>query len=126
LPGLIPTLINMQNGGLRAPAPPIVASPILPAKLEIYRRKPAKNSSGWLRDSVTRFFAAGFFHESVYPQPQSIPKGPFRIFFENLRRYSQVKVHHRYQRHRWQILPPVWLVLLIPVANLPPVSTTPV
>jgi hypothetical protein len=22
-------------------------------------------------------------------------------FFENSRRYSQVKVHHRYQRHRW-------------------------
>ncbi len=24
-------------------------------------------------------------------------------FFENSRRYSQVKVHHRYQRHWWQI-----------------------
>ncbi len=24
-------------------------------------------------------------------------------FFENSRRYSRVKVHHRYQRHRWQI-----------------------
>ncbi len=44
-------------------------------------------------------------------------------FFENSRRYSQVKVHHRCQRHRWQILPSVPLVLLIPVANLPPVST---
>ncbi len=33
---------------------------------------------------------------------------------------------HRYQRHRRQILPPVSLVLLIPVANLPPVSTIPV
>ncbi len=29
----------------------------------------------------------------------------------------------RYQRHRRQILPPVPLVLLTPVANLPPVST---
>ncbi len=29
------------------------------------------------------------------------------------------------QRHRWQILPPVSLVLLIPVANSPPVSTIP-
>ncbi len=69
-------------------------------------------------------------------------------FFENSRRYLQIKVDHRYQRHRWkncrryqrhrrqichqyqrhrrQILPPVSLVLLIPVANLPPVSTTPV
>jgi hypothetical protein len=27
-------------------------------------------------DSVTRFFASGFFHESVSPPPQSIPLGP--------------------------------------------------
>jgi hypothetical protein len=32
------------------------------------------------RDSVTRFFASGFFDESVSPQPQSIALGPFRIF----------------------------------------------
>jgi hypothetical protein len=32
------------------------------------------------RDTVTRFFASGFFHESVSPQPQSIPLGPFQIF----------------------------------------------
>ncbi len=32
---------------------------------------------------------------------------------------------HWYQRHQQQILPPGSLVLLIPVANLPPVSTTP-
>ncbi len=55
-------------------------------------------------------------------------------FFENSHRCSQLKVDHRYQwhwwqichrhqRHRRQILPPVSLVLLIPVANLPPVST---
>ncbi len=31
--------------------------------------------------SVTRFFASGFFHESVSPQPQSIPLRPFRVFF---------------------------------------------
>ncbi len=31
-------------------------------------------------DSVTRFFASGFFHQSVSPQPLSIPFGPFRIF----------------------------------------------
>ncbi len=51
-----------------------------------------------------------------------------REFWENSRRYSQVKVHHwyqqhwrqichRYQRHRRQILPPVSLVLLTPVAD---------
>jgi hypothetical protein len=27
-----------------------------------------------------RFFASGSFHESVSPQPQSIPIRPFRIF----------------------------------------------
>jgi hypothetical protein len=35
------------------------------------------------RDSVTRFFASGFFHESVSPQPQSIPLGPLQIFSKN-------------------------------------------
>ncbi len=34
-------------------------------------------------------------------------------------------MHHRYQRHRWQLFPPFSLVLLIPAANLPPVSTIP-
>jgi hypothetical protein len=29
---------------------------------------------------VTRFFASGFFHESVFPQSQSITIRPFRIF----------------------------------------------
>jgi hypothetical protein len=32
------------------------------------------------RDSVARFFASGFFHESVSPQPQSIQLGPFEFF----------------------------------------------
>ncbi len=30
----------------------------------------------------TRFFASGSFHESVSPQPQSIPLRPFRIFWK--------------------------------------------
>ncbi len=71
-----------------------------------------------LKGQCKRFFASGFFHESVSPQPQS------KIFFENSRRYSQIKVHDRYQRHQRQILPPVSLVLLILEANLPLVSTT--
>ena len=36
--------------------------------------------SWFSRDSVTRFSACGFFHESVFPQPQSILLGPFQIF----------------------------------------------
>jgi hypothetical protein len=33
-------------------------------------------------DSVTRFFASGFFHESVSSQPQSISLRPFQIFWK--------------------------------------------
>ncbi len=54
------------------------------------------------------------------PQPQSIQLGPFRKF-------SKIRgdiCKSRWQ-HRWQILPPISLVLLIPVANLSPVSTIP-
>ncbi len=91
-----------------------------------------------------RFFASGFFHESVPPPPsQSVPLGPFQIFSkicgdsqvkvhhwcqrhrrQNCRRYQQHRrqICHRFQQHQRQILPPVLLVLLIPVVNLPPVS----
>ena len=58
-----------------------------------------------------------FFHESVYPKRLSIPLGLFR-FFPKIRgdiRSSRLTTA-RYQRHRRQILPPVSLVLLIPVA----------
>ncbi len=46
-------------------------------------------------------------------------------FLKNSRRYSQVKLHQRYQWHWWQIFLPVLLMLLTLVANLPPVSTIP-
>jgi hypothetical protein len=71
---------------------------------------------------VTRCFASDFFHESSSPKPLKITLGSFRIFPENSRRYSQVKVHH--QR---QILPPVQLVwcggkfLIEDFFHLPPV-----
>jgi hypothetical protein len=39
-----------------------------------------RQESELYRDSVTRFFTSGFFHESVSPQPQRIPLGPFQIF----------------------------------------------
>jgi hypothetical protein len=70
------------------------------------------------RDSVTRFFASGFF-ESVSPQPQSIPLGPFQIFS---------KIRGDIRKSPVANLPPVSTTpaakLLIPVANLPPMSTT--
>ncbi len=102
----------------------------------------------WFKGTVSRNFCFWFFSWISFPPAPEYPIRTVSNLFENLRRYSHVKVHHRYQRHRWQIwhwcqrhrrqncrryqrhqwqiLPPVWLVLLIPVANLPPVSTTPV
>ncbi len=75
-----------------------------------------------LKGQCHEIFCFRFFSWITFPQA---PDNNIRIisnFFENSRRYSQVKVHHRCQRHRRQILPPVPLVLLIPVANLPPVA----
>jgi hypothetical protein len=34
------------------------------------------SSHAYKRDSVMRFFASGFFDESISPKPQSIPLGP--------------------------------------------------
>ncbi len=81
-----------------------------------------------LKGQCHKIFWFRFFSWITLPQA---PVKNIRIisnFLENSRRYSQVKVHHRCQRHRWQIchryqrhrlqiLPPVPLVLLTPVAN---------
>ena len=74
---------------------------------------------------VSRDFLLQVFSWFIFPQD---PENNIRViqnFFENSQRYSQVNVHHRYQRHRWQIFPPFSLALMIPVAILPPVSTIP-
>jgi hypothetical protein len=65
----------------------------------------------FLGESVTRFFASGFFHESVSPQPKSIPIDRC-IFFRKFAKKSAS-----------QGAPPV---STIPAANLPPVSAMPV
>ncbi len=71
--------------------------------------------------------------ESVSPQPQSIPLGPFQIFCKNSRRYSKVKVHHPHINetgakffHKLILVANLPPVSTIPAANLPPVSTKPV
>ncbi len=101
-----------------------------------------------LKGQCHEIFCFWFFSSISFPPAPEYPIRTVSIFFENSRRYSQVKVHQRYQRHRWQIchrcqrhrrqncrryqrhrrqiLTPVSLVLLRPVANLPPVSMTPV
>ncbi len=101
-----------------------------------------------LKGQCHKIFCFRFFSWITFPQA---PGNNFRVisnFFENSLRYSQVKVHHwcqghrwqncrryqrhrrqichQYQRHQRQILPLVPLVLLTPVANLPPVSMIPV
>jgi hypothetical protein len=88
--------------------------------------------SSVLKRRCHEIFCFCFFHESVFPQPQSIPFRPFQIF-STIRgdiRESRCTTGisdtcHRFQQHRWQIFPPFSLALLIPVANLPPVSTIP-
>ncbi len=92
-----------------------------------------------LKVQYHKIFCIRFFSWVSFPPALEYPIRTISIFFENSRRYLLVKVHTRYQQHRcqchrgqnshpykghWQqIKPPVLLVLLIPVANLPPVST---
>jgi hypothetical protein len=122
-------------------------------RLKAKRHKSKHKES--LRESVTRFFASGFFHESVSPKPLSIPLGPFRIFskIRGIIRSSRLTSGINDTGGKFATgvndaggkiaagindtggkfaaginntsLPPVSLVLLIPVANLPPVSTIP-
>ncbi len=76
-----------------------------------------------------------------FPQAPDYSIGAVSNFFENSRRYSQLKVHHRCRWHRWQMEKIFnlhyffWTPLgsrvsrrlsLIPAAILPPVSLIPV
>ncbi len=57
-----------------------------------------------LKGQCHKIFCFRFFSKNTFPQA---PDNNIRIiskFFEISRRYSQVKVHHRCQRHRWQII----------------------
>ncbi len=57
-----------------------------------------------LKGTVSEIFCFWFFSSISFPlKPQSIPFGPFWIFCENSRRYSQIKVDHRCRWHRWQM-----------------------
>ncbi len=95
-----------------------------------------------LKGQCHEIFCFWFFSWISFPQAPEYTSRAVLNFFENSRKYSQIKVDHRwqicrryqrhrrqicqrYQRHRRQILPPVSLMLLMPVANLPPVSTMP-
>jgi hypothetical protein len=70
-----------------------------------------------------RFFAFGFLHESVYPQPESIPLGPFQIFFSKIRgdiRKSRCTTSINNTGGKFAT------GINNTGGNLPPVSTTPV
>jgi hypothetical protein len=69
-------------------------------------------------DNVTRFFATGFFHESVSPQHQSIPLGPFQKFLKTLEDIRKSRCTTGVNDTESII------VSTTPAANLPPVSTT--
>jgi hypothetical protein len=63
-----------------------------------------------LKGQCHEIFSSGFFHESVSPQPQSIPLDRFEFF----RKFAEIFAS--------QGTPPVSTTL---AAKLPPVSTTP-
>ncbi len=56
-----------------------------------------------LKGQCHEIFCFWFFLWISFPPAPEYPIRTVSNFFENSRRYSQVKVHHRCQRHRWQI-----------------------
>ena len=55
------------------------------------------------KGTVSRDFSLLVFFINQFPPAPEYPIWTVSNFFESSRRYSQVKVHHRYQRHWWQI-----------------------
>jgi hypothetical protein len=57
----------------------------------------------YLKGTVSRDFDFWFFSWISFPQASEYTFTAISNFFENSRRYSRVKMHHRCQRHRWQM-----------------------
>ncbi len=76
-------------------------------------------------DSVTRFFAYGFFLESSSPKPLIIVLGLFQ-FFQKITEIFASQWAPWVSTTPTANLPPIPQVLLILAGNLPPVSMTPV
>ncbi len=66
-----------------------------------YRSEPRPEDPTLLKGQCHEIFGFRFFHKSSSLKPLKITLRSFRVFFLNSRRYSPVKVHHRYTRHRW-------------------------
>ncbi len=63
------------------------------------------NTTVLLKGQCHEIFCFWFFSCISFPQAPEYTIRAVSNFFENLRRYSQLKVDHRYQRHRGQICP---------------------
>ncbi len=77
-------------------------------------RVPSLNAGAWtsiplpeqgvcLKGQCHEIFFFWFFLWISFPSAPEYPIRTISNFFENSRRYSQVKVHHQCQRHRWPI-----------------------
>ena len=55
-----------------------------------------------LKGQSHEIFHFWFFSSISFPPAPEYPIRTVSNFFENSQRYSQVEVHHWYQRHRWQ------------------------
>jgi hypothetical protein len=80
--------------------------------LEIVDCKSARNGlTNWktfffnkhFKGTVSRDFRLLVFFMNQFPQASEYIFTAISNFFENSPRYSQLKVHHRCQRHRWQM-----------------------
>ncbi len=56
-----------------------------------------------LKGQCHETFDFWFFSSISFPQAYEYTSMAISNFFENSRRYSRLKVHHRCQRHRWQM-----------------------
>ncbi len=56
-----------------------------------------------LKGQCHEIFCFWFFSSISFPPAPEYPIWTVSNFFENSRRYSQIKVDHRCQRHRWQM-----------------------
>jgi hypothetical protein len=56
-----------------------------------------------LKGQCHEIFDFWFFSSISFPQAYEYTSTAISNFFENSRRYSRLKVHHRCQRHRWQM-----------------------
>ncbi len=57
----------------------------------------------YLKGQCHEIFCFWFFSLTSFPQASDYTFRAVSSFFETSRRYSQLKVCHRYQGHRWQI-----------------------